>query len=692
MREVERDMANETQTLREKYIRALDRASNATERAAQLADDLFSLDLTVYSSDFTFKSTLYNALSMSIVDPNVSLHPDQLEIIDCIERNAAVVVSAPTSFGKTFCIFEYIARHQPTTVVLVVPTLALVDEYMKKIIKRYANAFEPYRVHTSFDPDAEYDFAAKNIFVLTHDRIVQPEVVSHLTTIDFLVIDEVYKLETDKSDDRVLILNTAYHYLSKMAKKYILLAPFLGGVKDLEALEKRPIFFRSDYSPVVNEVKIRNVVSEDERFDECDQLVRSLPGDEKTLIYFPTVSNMNKYIDKVISGLPDSNNINASVREFIDWAKDEIHEKWSLVRAMEKGYLVHNGQIPRGVRSFQLDQYENGCCFNKLLCTSTLLEGVNTVARSIIITKPARGAYNYATEVFTAFDFFNLVGRTGRLNQHLIGTAYYIKGPNDPAYEIDDAVREIRFELTDDSVDVDMQLESPEDRPEVIAFLERLGITVEAYLENIGPRFRFETVRRLYDAYVGKRDVLLGILEEYLEDERKGRYDLVKILLKIINPSLTRYHASIVNELLKGGSSKLRTRIDNVAKHYPGVALDLTISTMIRYKYGFVEHEFYGKTKIVAFFLFLDGVDPAAIDVLTEKIVDAIDARYFASSPVKRAMFELGIYERDIEKIAKIVGEDLPDTRSLVEAIKSNRGDLNNISYMSKYVIDNLVS
>lgn len=41
MREVERDMANETQTLREKYIRALDRASNATERAAQLADDLF---------------------------------------------------------------------------------------------------------------------------------------------------------------------------------------------------------------------------------------------------------------------------------------------------------------------------------------------------------------------------------------------------------------------------------------------------------------------------------------------------------------------------------------------------------------------------------------------------------------------------------------------------------------------------
>lgn len=685
-------MANEIQALREKYIRVLDGASNATERATQLADDLFSLDLTVYSSDFTFKSTLYNALSMSIVDPKVSLHPDQLEIIDCIESNAAVVVSAPTSFGKTFCIFEYIARHQPSTVVLVVPTLALVDEYMKKIIKRYADAFESYRVHTSFDPDAEYDFAAKNIFILTHDRIVQPEVVPRLTAIDFLVIDEVYKLETDKSDDRVLVLNMAYHYLSRIAKKYILLAPFLGGIKDIEALEKRPIFFRSDYSPVVNEVRVQNVMSEDERFYECDRLVRSLPDGEKTLIYFPTVSKMNKYIANVIACLPDSNNINTSVREFIDWAKDEIHEEWSLVRAMEKGYLVHNGQIPRGVRRFQLDQYENGSCFNRLLCTSTLLEGVNTVARSIVITKPARGSRNNSSGVFTAFDFFNLVGRTGRLNQHLIGTAYYIKGPDDPVYLIDDAVREIRFELTDDSVDVDMQLESLENRPEVIAFLEHLGITIEAYIENIGPRFRFETVRGLYDAYVGRRDALLGILEKYLENERKGRYDLVRILLKIIDSSLTEYHASIVNELLKGGPSKLRTRIDNVASFYSGISLDLIISTMIRYKYGFVEHEFYGKTKIVAFFLSLDGVDSAAIGVLTEKIINAVDARYFASSPVKRAMFELGIYERDIERIAKIVGEDLPDTRSLVTAIKNNRSKMKSISYMSKYVIDNLVS
>lgn len=58
-----------------------------------------------------------------------------------------------------------------------------------------------------------------------------------------------------------------------------------------------------------------------------------------------------------------------------------------------------------------------------MLCTSTLLEGVNTSAENIIITKPARRF----GENFDAFDFYNLVGRTGRLFQHCLGTAYYIK-------------------------------------------------------------------------------------------------------------------------------------------------------------------------------------------------------------------------------------------------------------------------
>lgn len=124
------------QKIRDEYIRILDNSDNSTMKAKEMAEDLFALDLTVYSKNNSFDSILYNALSISKLDENVSLHPEQLKILEEIEKNEALIVSAPTSFGKTFCIFEYIIRYKPNNIVLIVPTLALVDEYRKKIIKR----------------------------------------------------------------------------------------------------------------------------------------------------------------------------------------------------------------------------------------------------------------------------------------------------------------------------------------------------------------------------------------------------------------------------------------------------------------------------------------------------------------------------------------------------------------------------
>ena len=43
---------NDPQFLRERYIKSLDSAANPTQKAREMADDLFALDLTVYSSDY----------------------------------------------------------------------------------------------------------------------------------------------------------------------------------------------------------------------------------------------------------------------------------------------------------------------------------------------------------------------------------------------------------------------------------------------------------------------------------------------------------------------------------------------------------------------------------------------------------------------------------------------------------------
>ena len=209
-----------------------------------------------------------------------------------------------------------------------------------------------------------------------------------------------------------------------------------------------------------------------------------------------------KYINNELSRESLLDEIDTSVGYFIQWAKDEIHEEWCVIKALERGYVIHNGQMPLGTRMFQLSLYENNDTYNRLFCTSTLLEGVNTAAENIIITKPSRQSdKNNNANDFTAFDFFNLVGRTGRLNQHFIGKAYYIKAPTDPAFEKIDAIRSIKFEITDDSKDVDIQKGDIENHPDYIAFIAELGITHEDYLKNIGSHLRFDTVKDMYNRY-----------------------------------------------------------------------------------------------------------------------------------------------------------------------------------------------
>ena len=52
------------QKLREFYIRSLSDSSNPTQKARELADNLFALDLTVYSNDYTLDSIIYSAFAM----------------------------------------------------------------------------------------------------------------------------------------------------------------------------------------------------------------------------------------------------------------------------------------------------------------------------------------------------------------------------------------------------------------------------------------------------------------------------------------------------------------------------------------------------------------------------------------------------------------------------------------------------
>ncbi len=675
--------------LRDKYIRELSKAESKGDKAKQMADDLFALDLTVYSSSFSFDSIIYNTLATSYIDENISLHPEQLNIINEIQKNAATIISAPTSFGKTFCIFEYIAKTQPRNVVLIVPTLALVDEYFKKIIKKYKGKFDKYKVYTNISEEKEYNFECQNMFILTHDRVVQETLYQKIDKVDFLVIDEVYKLETDKTDDRVLVLNMAYYYLAKKAEKYVLLAPFIKEVLDSDKLEKSPVFYRTDYSPVVNDVIIKPIYVEDDRFKECKNILNTISPDEKTLIFFHTVSSMYKYITKVIANEPIIENIDSDMLYFLEWAKMEIHEEWCVITALERGYLIHNGQIPVGTRIIQLDNYDKSNNLNKMLCTSTLLEGVNTTAENIIITRPARQQVEPG-EHFTAFDFFNLVGRTGRLNKHLIGKAYYIKSLEDPEFYPGDAIRSIKFELTDDSEDIDIQRGNISNRPRVLDFLKRLGITLEEYKEYIGTKIRFQTVLYLFDNYLTNKERLVNRLSEMSENDQLGRGPLIDILYKICEGKANGLDSTLINKLIDKRRPTIKKIVDEVKEHTKA-DINVLISNTIRLKSSYIEHQFYSRILIILFFLKIDKIDNTFLEVINKKVTGAIEYVYYTNLKNKKMLIDFGIYERDIDNIIKVIGDDFEDASELKRRLVDNYSRLKKVSYLSMYIIRNLM-
>lgn len=689
---------SDIQKLREKYIRMLNDAEFPSEVAKEFSDELFSLDLTVYSKNFSFDSIIYNSFAISKVDNGVSLHPEQMEIIEQIEENNALIISAPTSFGKTFCIFEYIAKHQPQNVVLIVPTLALIEEYFRKILRKYKNAFKQYKVHTNVMETDEYNDGSNNIFILTHDRIVDENLCDRIPNIDFLVIDEVYKLETDKNDDRVLILNIAYYRLAIKSKKYVLLAPFIGKVEDTELLNMNPLFWRTNYSPVINDVHPIEILDEKERFAVVEKVLNEKCKDEKTLIYFPTVASLYKYISNNLASQPLLEEIPSNVQHFIDWAKEEIHEEWCLVKALERGYLVHNGQIPLGTRTFQLDCYDENRQYNRMLCTSTLLEGVNTTAQNIIITRPSRKSNKPGESFFEAFDFFNLVGRTGRLTEGFIGNAYYIKGPKDPVYQKEAAVKNIRFELTDDSKDIDIQKGNFKKYPDVVAFLERLKITEEDYLENIGVKVRFDSVVAIYNRYVNKREVLIQKLQEFLMNKKQGRRGLVEVLFSICGGFYNEdeindvsISVSMITSLLDKRRPTIKKVVNDARQYYSKRDINQLISLAIKIKEGYIENSFYNRVQIIYYFLKIDEVKENLLTILDEKIIKSIEALYFTNSKHKKMLLDLGIYERDINNVLRIIGDDFKDAVELRQRLAEKRERFGRLSYLSKYVIDRII-
>lgn len=107
--------------------------------------------------------------------------------------------------------------------------------------------------------------------------------------------------------------------------------------------------------------------------------------------------------------------------QHIDWVAEEFDSEWDYTVALKNGIGLHFGGLPRALQQYTADRFNAGD-IRFLLCTSTIIEGVNTVAKNVVIYDNRDGSRG-----IDKFTHGNIKGRAGRMGVHFVGKVFCLE-------------------------------------------------------------------------------------------------------------------------------------------------------------------------------------------------------------------------------------------------------------------------
>lgn len=367
----------------------------------------------------------------------ITFHREQIAALNTLLSGKNLVLSAPTSFGKSLLIDALLATGRYKRIAIVLPTIALLDEFRRRIERRFGNHFALIMYHSQ-------DAAAKDnvIFLGTQERLINR---SDLGRIDLAVVDEFYKLDPTRQDDRSATLNAAVYQLLRRSNQFFFLGPNIETVRYSADNRWKFEFLHTRFSTVaVDTFDLTRVKDKEERLVEELKRQDNWPA----LVFISSPDRANQ-----LAATLTQDTSFATVRDMSEWIDENFGEGWELSDAVASGVAVHHGRIPRSLASQFVRMFNSGS-LPILICTSTLIEGVNTAAKSVLIydKQIARKDYDF-------FTFSNIRGRAGRLGEHHVGSVYLFHAPpseesvevEPPLFgDLDDAPDELVVHISDE--------------------------------------------------------------------------------------------------------------------------------------------------------------------------------------------------------------------------------------------------
>lgn len=461
------------------YYDILDKFS----RDKYLLKDEENIKLDVISS-VIFESTLYT-------DENSKLHLYQKEILDLFELTSQnrFFLSASTSFGKTHLVYEIINKMQYKNVILIFPSIDLLSENLSKIKEKKVKLRKEFRIHTLSDSEIRDD--ENNIFLFTPERYLSFLDKGRAVEIDFIFVDEVYKIDNSfiiddesKENERDIAYRMSLFYglTNNVNVDLFITGPYIE-VFESSSANYNPSFdlflddfgikklLRNEYEIVkVNKYSVDRVSSETSfdslvvnlkgkktKRDKIQEIVdRILLRKENAIVYCNTKAKAEEVAREYIRAEINT----GGFADFITHLENTFDDRWIVIRALKKGIGVHHGVVPKYIQKEIIDLFNNPDNDLKILsATTTITEGVNTTAKNMIVYKSSKGSGKHVKPLLK-FDAKNIAGRAGRFMEHYVGRVITLdnefldvidkegKPIEHKNYDKDSTKNEVEYEMT----------------------------------------------------------------------------------------------------------------------------------------------------------------------------------------------------------------------------------------------------
>jgi hypothetical protein len=415
------------------------------------------------------------------------------------KTNYNTAISAPTSAGKSFIIQNYIRQSFITKnsffVVYIVPTRALISQVSEDFKKILNNDVSINTVFIEKEGKDVEQFSDKEIFILTPERTLKLMQYSYENefTPDLIFIDEVQNVEDDGNRGFLFeyLVNEIETNWTKSRK--VIAGPFLNNPDVLLKLMFKEVSenLSTMFSPVFQlkislkpseidnsltckiffQEKLINIIEVPIDFNYGKDILKSklkttvkvlmIFGDKsKNIIYLPKtnyVEDFSNYLTEAKNSGDKKFLLSNEILELIDLIKEEIHPDYYLIDTLKIKSAFHHGKLPEIIRGELEYLFANGYLDN-IICTSTLVEGVNLPAEKVFIPYPKKDGND-----LSKFEFGNIVGRAGRIRDALTGTIICLEKneeewaeeffENEPDKEIVPAINKILKYPIDELID-----------------------------------------------------------------------------------------------------------------------------------------------------------------------------------------------------------------------------------------------